>query len=109
MGLSERERKIIEEMEAALQAEDPRLVATMERERPSILINAFAILAGFTLLLTGVITKLPFLGVLGFLIVLGGAATIRIRPLGAKGALKGSINKGKPGNRMQDRWNKRNQ
>ena len=31
MGLTDREKKIIEEMEAALTAEDPKLVATMER------------------------------------------------------------------------------
>jgi hypothetical protein len=50
MGLSDREKKIIEEMEAALQAEDPKLVATMERSRPSMVYNFAAIIIGLALL-----------------------------------------------------------
>ena len=104
MALSDRERQIIQEMEAALQAEDPRLVATMARRRPSLLLNAVAILIGITLLLSGVIAKLTWLGILGFLVALAGAATIRIAP-------KASIKLPKPTGpgRMQERWDRRNQ
>ena len=103
MGLTDREKKIIEEMEAALQAEDPRLVATMERSRPSLFINLAAIFLGMGLLLAGVIAKTSLLGLLGFLVALAGAATIRIKPR----AIKVKRNEG-PG-KMQARWDRRNQ
>ena len=108
MGLTDREKKIIEEMEAALQAEDPRLVATMERSRPSLFFNLTAICVGIALLLSGVIAKMAILGVVGFLIALAGAATIRVKPIaqGAKGARKGKRGDG-PG-KMQARWDRRN-
>ena len=97
MGLSDREKKIIEEMEAALKAEDPRLVATLERSRPSLVLNIVAILIGVATLLTGVITKIALVGIIGFLILLAGAATIRLKP-----TLKG-------GGKMAARWDRRNQ
>ncbi|MFM8922292.1 MAG: DUF3040 domain-containing protein [Candidatus Nanopelagicaceae bacterium] len=104
MGLTDRERQIIEEMEAALQAEDPRLVATMARRRPSIALNIALILLGITLLLSGVIAKLTWLGILGFIVALAGAATIRIRPKAKLGLAK----RQGPG-RLQERWDRRNQ
>lgn len=108
MGLTDRERQIIEEMEAALSAEDPKLVATMARRRPSIALNIAAILLGITLLLSGVIAKLTILGIFGFLVALAGAATIRIRPKVAINLPSGS--KGPKGSgRMQQRWDRRNQ
>lgn len=109
MGLTDRERQIIEEMEAALSAEDPKLVATMARRRPSIALNIAAILLGVTLLLSGVIAKLTVLGIIGFLVALVGAATIRIRPkVGGLKLAKGIKGQGGQG-RMQQRWDRRNQ
>ena len=106
MGLTDREKQIIEQMERALASEDPRLVATMERKRPSILLNLLAIGLGIALILAGVVAKLAILGIVGFLVALAGAATIRRGRIGkieisAKGAMKG--------NRIQDRWDRRNQ
>ncbi len=106
MGLTDRERQIIEEMEAALQAEDPRLVATMARRRPSVALNIAAILLGITLLLSGVISKMTWLGILGFLVALAGAATIRIRP---KVSIKVKGKKSQGPGRIQERWDRRNQ
>lgn len=109
MGLTDRERQIIEEMEAALSAEDPKLVATMSRRRPSIALNIVAILLGITLLLSGVIAKLTALGIVGFLVALAGAATIRIRPkVTGLNLNPGAKGQGGPG-RMQQRWDRRNQ
>ena len=54
MGLTDREKQIIEQMERALASEDPRLVATMERKRPSILLNLLVIGLGIALILAGV-------------------------------------------------------
>ena len=106
MGLTDREKQIIEQMERALASEDPRLVATMERKRPSILLNLLAIGLGIALILAGVVAKLAILGIVGFLVALAGAATIRIGRIGkieirAKGPKKG--------NRIQNRWDRRNQ
>ena len=54
-----------------------------------------------------VITNFVFIGIIGFIIALAGAATIRVAPRasGSKGVkVKGSNGPGK----MQERWNRRN-
>ena len=59
MGLTDREKKIIEEMEAALSAEDPRLAASLEKPvRPNILRNVLGLLAGIALILFFISFKL---------------------------------------------------
>ena len=113
MGLTDREKQIIEQMERALASEDPRLVATMERKRPSILLNLLAIGLGITLILAGVVAKLAILGIVGFLVALAGAATIRTGRIGRFGQVGNKERKAKggakKGNRIQDRWDRRNQ
>ena len=112
MGLTDREKKIIEEMEAALTAEDPKLVATMERAPRRFGLNIAGILLGIALILTGVITKTAILGILGFLVALFSAATIRMKPIGAKisGIVGGSNRlKAPKRSRIQDRWDRRNE
>lgn len=106
MGLTDREKKIIEEMEAALTAEDPRLVASMGQRRPNILLNVLGVLLGLGLILAGVIANFALLGVAGFLVALVSAVTVRI------GRIKGinlSAAKAPKSNRIQDRWDRRNQ
>ncbi|MFM8447071.1 MAG: DUF3040 domain-containing protein [Candidatus Nanopelagicaceae bacterium] len=102
MGLTDREKKIIEEMEAALTAEDPRLVASMGQHRPNIALNVLGVLLGLGLILAGVIANFAPLGVAGFLVALASAATVR----GRIGAVKFKAPKS---NRIQDRWDRRNQ
>ena len=112
MGLTDREKKIIEEMEAALTAEDPKLVATMERAPRRFGLNIAGILLGIALILSGVIAKLAILGIVGFLVALVSAATIRIKPFGAKfsGIAPGSNRSKAPKrSRIQDRWDRRNE
>ena len=104
MGLTDREKKIIEEMEAALTAEDPRLAASLVKPvRPSILLNVIGLLAGIALILAGVIAKLVILGVLGFLVALASLATIRVGKL--------TIKRPKPpkSGGMQARWDRRSE
>ena len=104
MGLTDREKKIIEEMEAALSAEDPRLAASLEKPvRPNILRNVLGLLAGIALILAGVIAKFVLLGVVGFLIALASLATTRIG--------KFSLKTPKPpkSGGMQARWDRRAQ
>ena len=103
MGLTDREKQIIAEMERALSSEDPRLAATMgQSARPRIGKNIALILLGIGLILSGVIAKLAILGIAGFLVALAGAATIRVGKVNLKG-------KAPKGNRIQDRWDRRNQ
>jgi Flp pilus assembly protein TadB len=103
MGLTDREKQIIAEMERALSTEDPRLAATLEQSgRPRIGKNIALILCGIALILSGVIAKLAILGIAGFLVALAGAATIRIGKVDIK-------SKSPKGNRIQDRWDRRNQ
>ena len=106
MGLTDREKKIIEEMEAALTAEDPRLVASMGKYRPNIVLNVLGVLFGMGLILAGVIAKFALLGVVGFLVALASAATVRI---GRASAINFNKLKGAKSNRIQDRWDRRNQ
>ena len=112
MGLTDREKKIIEEMEAALTAEDPKLVATMERAPRRFGLNIAGILLGIALILTGVITKTAILGILGFLVALASAATIRIKPIAAKigaGSRASRASRASKRSRIQDRWDRRNE
>ena len=112
MGLTDREKKIIEEMEAALTAEDPKLVATMERAPLRLGLNIAGILLGIALILSGVIAKTAILGIIGFLVALVSAATIRMKPIGAKisGIAAGSNGlKASKRSRIQDRWDRRNE
>ena len=78
MPLSEHEQRLLEQMERALYAEDPKFVSSLQhptqrsgsRRRPIVgfLLN----LAGMALLVTGVATKLAPLGVVGFIVMLAG-------------------------------------
>ena len=102
MGLTDREKQIIEEMERALSTDDPRLASTLASSRPRIGKNIALILLGIGLILSGVIAKLAILGVAGFLVALAGAATIRVGRLSLKV-------KAPKSNRIQDRWDRRNQ
>lgn len=105
MGLTDREKQIIEAMERELASEDPRLVATMERRRPGLIFNLLAVILGIALILSGVIAKFALLGIIGFLVALGGAATVRIGKPNIK--VKGTGFKGKGS--IQERWDRRNQ
>jgi hypothetical protein len=103
MGLTDREKKIIDEMERALATEDPRLAATLERSvRPRLLLNIAAVLSGIALILAGVIADFALLGVVGFLVALAGAVTMR------RGKLNVKLKTPK-GARIQERWDRRNQ
>lgn len=122
MALSDRERRLLAEMEAALASDDPRLqsalsggdTATMLRGKSSsLLVSGLLILVGIVTLFTGLISQIPLIGVVGFLISLTGVL-VAIRALsapikGAARAAKGSAKGSKRGlnSRMQERWDRR--
>ena len=80
MALSEEEQRLLEQMEAALAAEDPKLVNTLRgtgvrrvhRRRAAIAGVGFFV--GLALLVAGM-SDLVFLSVLGFVLMVGAAVT----------------------------------
>lgn len=78
MPLSEHEQRLLEQMERALYAEDPKFASSLQRpsisraSRGRMVAGAIVTMAGLALLITGVATKLPPVGVIGFLAMLGG-------------------------------------
>lgn len=79
MPLSEEELRLLEQMERALAAEDPKFVSTLQGRslgrsaRMRTVLAAVAFLAGVALLLGGAMANLWWLGVVGFLVMLGSA------------------------------------
>jgi hypothetical protein len=77
--LSEEENRLLAQMERALAAEDPKFVSTLrgrtlERTARLRAIGAGVVfLAGIALLMGGVIAQMTWLGIVGFLVMLGSA------------------------------------
>ncbi|MGB7980696.1 MAG: DUF3040 domain-containing protein [Candidatus Nanopelagicales bacterium] len=78
MPLSDHEQRLLEQMERALYAEDPKFATSMRNSRGSasdrrrVAVGIVALLAGLGLLIAGVASKFVPIGVLGFLAMLGG-------------------------------------
>ena len=79
MPLSEEELRLLEQMERALVAEDPKLASTLrgtklrKQARRQMFLGVLAFVAGIAVLMGGVILREPLVGVLGFVIMLGSA------------------------------------
>ncbi len=80
MALSERERQMLEEMEEAIRAEDPRFASQMNgtrrhmgANRKKIVIGVVGALVGLGLVLLGVNTSI-WVGVAGFVIIVAAVA-----------------------------------
>jgi uncharacterized membrane protein HdeD (DUF308 family) len=111
MPLSDHEKRMLQEMEAALMTEDPRLVSALSGEakplgRNRIMAGLGLILLGILVLFGGLIAKMTPVGVLGFLIALGGVITAISsigRPSMPKSKRTSSISA-----RLEQRWDERN-
>ncbi len=122
MSLSDRERRLLAEMEAALASEDPALkdalgkdlgggTATLLRaSSPSLIKGGLLVVIGIATLFGGLIAQFAPVGIFGFLIALTGvvaslkslsAPRIAAPPKG-KGARSGLNSK------LQQRWDQRN-
>jgi hypothetical protein len=79
MPLSDRERKVLEELELDLAADDPRLAQELSsgsvenRFSPRSYFAAMAFLIGVVLLIAGVASQMIVVGVAGFLLMGTGA------------------------------------
>ena len=111
MSLSDHEKRMLQEMEAALMTEDPRLVSALSGEAKSlgknrILMGLSLVVLGILVLFGGLLAKLTPVGVLGFLIALGGVITAISsigRPSMPKSKRTSSISA-----RLEQRWDERN-
>ncbi|MBK6872459.1 MAG: DUF3040 domain-containing protein [Kineosporiaceae bacterium] len=128
MPLSDNEQRLLEQMERALYAEDPKFASTMRGVArrhgylSRLIIGLLAVVIGLVVLLLGVAKGMVLIGVLGFLAMLGGTvfafsarrrsgptgvvtATGGVRPPAAGRKSKGS--KGTFMQRMEQRWDRR--
>jgi hypothetical protein len=124
--LSDNEQRLLEQMERALYAEDPKFASTMRgaaRRSGSarrLMIGIAAIVVGLVLLVVGVAQQAAALGVLGFVSMLAGTAYAvsghrkggpsgvvqgngAVRPAGAKGSKR----RGGFMQRLEQRWDRR--
>lgn len=93
MPLSEHEQHLLEQMEQALYAEDPKFASQMQgstarsRLRRKILIGVLTAVVGLALVVLGVVNELVWLGGAGFALMVAGAAYALTPPRAAKARL----------------------
>ena len=77
MPLSEHEQRLLEQMERALYAEDPKFASSLRGKDPrstfrrSVLISSIGFIAGVVLLMTGLVAKAIVVSIIGFVLMLG--------------------------------------
>ncbi len=80
MPLSDHEQRLLDEIEQALYAEDPKFAAsvrsarTRSRTRRSAVLCVFGVVAGLALVLVGLVANLIALSVVGFVLVVAACA-----------------------------------
>ncbi len=124
MPLSEHEQRLLEQMEKALYAEDPKFATSLRSSpgagaaRGRAALGVLAVFAGLGLLVAGVATTIIALGVLGFVVMLVGSVIIysafSARPAEdpetpAKPAPPGPSKSSGFMDRMEDRWRRRSE
>jgi len=113
MPLSDHEKRMLQEMEAALLTEDPRLFSALSGDtkpprRPRTLVGIALILIGIATLFAGLVAKTTAVGVLGFLIALVGVIAI-VSSIGRRSPrIKGARKRAGLGSRLEERWDERN-
>lgn len=124
MPLSEHEQRLLEEMERSLYNNDADFVATVSPRgsRPNyrrIALGALVALVGIIAIVAGIVIKQPLVGMVGFIVILGGALLALSSPrpgvpqspseLGS--ARPSSSGKARTGggfmDRMNERWDRR--
>ena len=116
MALSEHEKRLLDQMEAALLTEDPKLATTLSGTKMPIARNrsllAIALLAlGLATIFGGLIAKVTLIGVIGFLVALSGLILL-ISSVGAVTKAAKSPRSPRKGfgfsDRLEKRWDERN-
>jgi ethanolamine utilization microcompartment shell protein EutS len=116
MALSEHEKRLLDQMEAALLTEDPKLATTLSGTKMPIARNrsllAIALLAlGLATIFGGLIAKVTLIGVIGFLVALSGLILL----ISSVGAVTKAVNSPRSprkgfglSDRLEKRWDERN-
>jgi Flp pilus assembly protein TadB len=119
--LSEHEQRLLDEIEQALYAEDPKFAASVRsarrpmRGRRLLILSVLGVVVGLSLVLVGLITTIVPLSVVGFVLVVGscGFAATRLRsrdrsnPEGSDSSNVRDIRQGGLRSRMEDRLRRR--
>ncbi|MFD7641257.1 DUF3040 domain-containing protein [Kitasatospora sp. NPDC059795] len=120
MPLSEHEQRLLEQMERALYAEDPKFASALEgtglrtHTRRRVYLAAAGFVAGVALLMGGLVAQVIWVSVVGFLVMLG-CAVLAVTawrrgpgPAG-HGPRQASAPRRKTGvvDRMEQRWQRR--
>ena len=121
MPLSDHEKRLLAEMEAALQQDDPRLVSTLTgkartRKSSRVLTGAVTALTGMLIIIAGLVAKVVPVGIAGFIVALAGIVLVfsNLSFFGDSGGVTqaGSTPKGPKkggwGTRLEERWERRN-
>ena len=121
MGLSEREQKVLDELERGLYADDsgladrlkskPAKISKPQNKAARALAGALVAVAGLSVLLVGLIAHYTAIGVAGFAVILFGvvvASSNSARTVSGSSSEKPS-NSAKPTRKsfFEDRWDKR--
>ena len=122
MPLSEHEQRLLDEIEQALYAEDPKFAASVRsarrpsRTRRTALLCIFGVVLGLGLVLVGLLTTVIALSVVGFVLVVGScgyaATALRNRDQASNnaGSTGSNVRQIRPGGlrgRMEDRLRRR--
>ena len=82
MPLSEEELRLLEQMERALVAEDPKLAHTLRgtalrrSARRRAVLGGAAFLVGVAVMMTGAVMRIPLVGIAGFVVMLASATMV---------------------------------
>lgn len=119
MPLSEYEQRVLEQMEQQLTSDDPKLASTLTSKAPRALsrrvIAGVGVVVGLFLLIVGSASSIPWLGVVGFLVMFAAvtfafAVPRRARPQEAAASrTKPPARPSRKGfmARLEDRWDRR--
>lgn len=84
MPLSEYERRVLEQMEKQLEAEDPKFANNLQGSKKSSALRLFlavlGVIVGLTLLVFGVSISQPIVGVVGFLVMFSAVTFVLLAP-----------------------------
>src|ERR1700712_3665087 len=81
MPLSEHEQRLLDEIEQALYAEDPKFASSVRSARPRnrarlvLALSVVGVLVGLAVVLFGLTANLILLGVIGFVLIVGSCVT----------------------------------
>ncbi|AZQ76211.1 MAG: DUF3040 domain-containing protein [Flaviflexus sp.] len=92
MALSEYEQKMLEQLEEQLRDEDPKLAESFQPVRQvslkRLVLGLFIVVAGLGILVAAVAFSMSWVGIIGFVVMLGGALYIFSGPIGVSSGPK---------------------